>query len=254
MKETIYTIPVNEAFETPCECPLCRLETRFENDRVNYYLGPSLMEPENRVETNETGFCAKHFRLMYETRANRLGLGLMIHTHMCEQNKKFEKAAGAKEGGDTKKSFLRSVKSGSASKSADALLRYIDGRQDSCCICRDLVKTMDRYCEVITHMYFTDKEFREHFDGGLGFCMPHLAMLIRASQKYLSGAKQEAFTENLIKMQIENMKRIEDEVEWFTKKFDYRNRDADWGNSRDAVPRSIEKLTGLTGLTETDKG
>lgn len=58
MKETIYTIPVNEAFEKPCECPMCNLENRFENDRVNYYLGPSLMEPENRIETNETGFCA----------------------------------------------------------------------------------------------------------------------------------------------------------------------------------------------------
>ena len=71
MKETIYTIPVNEAFEKPCECPMCNLENRFENDRVNYYLGPSLMEPENRIETNETGFCAKHFKQMYDTRANR---------------------------------------------------------------------------------------------------------------------------------------------------------------------------------------
>ena len=44
------------------------------------------------------------------------------------------------------------------------------------------------------------------------------------------------------------MQRIEAEVEWFTKKFDYRNKDADWGNSKDAIPRSIEKLTGLTEL------
>ena len=61
MKDTIYTIPVTEAYETPCECPLCALEARFENDRVNYYLGPSLMEPENRIATNDTGFCGKHF-------------------------------------------------------------------------------------------------------------------------------------------------------------------------------------------------
>ena len=85
MKETIYTIPVNEAFEKPCECPMCNLENRFENDRVNYYLGPSLMEPENRIETNETGFCAKHFKQMYDTRANRLGLGLILHTHLTNR-------------------------------------------------------------------------------------------------------------------------------------------------------------------------
>lgn len=240
MKETIYTIPVNEAFETPCECPLCRLQRRFENDRVNYYLGPSLMEPENRIETNESGFCARHFALMYDTRANRLGLGLMIHTHMCEQNVRLEKAAGIKNG-EIKK----------ASKAADAVLKYVDSIQSECCICRDLDKTMERYCEVITHMYFSEDEFKKRFEGGLGFCMPHFALLIRAAKKYLFGNRQEAFISMLINMQLTNLKRIEADVEWFTKKFDYRNRDADWGTSKDAVPRSIEKLTGLTDLEES---
>lgn len=109
---------------------------------------------------------------------------------------------------------------------------------------------MERYCEVITHMYFTEKEFRQRFDGGLGFCMPHFGMLIRAAKKNLSGAKQEEFLGSVVRMQLANLRRIEGEVEWFTKKFDYRNQDADWGNSRDAVPRSIEKLTGLTGLEQ----
>ncbi|MBS5843994.1 MAG: ABC transporter substrate-binding protein [Clostridiales bacterium] len=252
MKETIYTIPVNEAFEKPCECPMCNLENRFENDRVNYYLGPSLMEPENRIETNEKGFCAKHFKMMYETRTNRLGLGLMLHTHLCEQNQKLEKLArsAAAQTTDTpKKSFFASLKSGGENaKAAENLLKYIEDLEAECCICQDLVKTMERYCEVITHLYFTEKDFRDHFNGGLGFCMPHFAMLIRAAKKNLSGAKQEEFLGNLVRMQLSNLKRIEGEVEWFTKKFDYRNQDADWGNSRDAVSRSIEKLTGLTGL------
>ena len=30
---------------------------------------------------------------MYATRANRLGLGLMLHTHLCTQNQKLEKLA-----------------------------------------------------------------------------------------------------------------------------------------------------------------
>lgn len=250
MKETIYTIPVNEAFETPCECPMCKLENRFENDRVNYYLGPSLMEPDNRIETNETGFCAKHFAMMYDTRANRLGLGLMIHTHMQEQNKKIEKLA--KSAGETaapKKGFFDLLKGSSDNaEAAERLIKYVKEQQEECCICRDLVKTMERYCEVITYMYFAEKDFRVRFDGGMGFCMPHFAMLMEAAKKNLSGSKKEEFLGSLVKMQIANLKRIEGEVEWFTKKFDYRNQDADWGNSRDAVSRSIEKLTGITGL------
>lgn len=251
MKETIYTIPVNEAFETPCECPMCKLENRFENDRVNYYLGPSLMEPDNRIETNETGFCAKHFAMMYDTRANRLGLGLMIHTHMQEQNKKIEKLAkSVGEAADApKKGFFDLLKGSSDNaEAAEKLIKYVKEQQEECCICRDLVKTMERYCEVITYMYFAEKDFRVRFDGGMGFCMPHFAMLMEAAKKNLSGSKKEEFLGALVKMQIANLKRIEGEVEWFTKKFDYRNQDADWGNSRDAVSRSIEKLTGITGL------
>ena len=127
-------------------------------------------------------------------------------------------------------------------------MKYLEEQQKECCICQDLLKTMERYCEVITHLYFTEKDFRNRFDSGLGFCMPHFGVLLRAAKSNLSGAKQEEFLATLIRLQQSNLKRIENEVEWFTKKFDYRNQDADWGNSREAVSRSIEKLTGLTGL------
>ena len=32
MKETIYTIPINEAYETDCECPLAHLEKQPGED------------------------------------------------------------------------------------------------------------------------------------------------------------------------------------------------------------------------------
>lgn len=251
MKETIYTIPVNEAFETKCECPLCNLERRFENDRVNYYLGPSLMEPDNRIETNESGFCAKHFALMYDTRANRLGLGLIISTHLQEQNKKIEKIAKSASNGTSneKKGLFSAFKgSGENARAAENLIKYVKEQQEECCICRDLNKTMERYCEVITTLYFSEKDFKERFNSGLGFCMPHFSMLLEAAKKNLFGSRQEEFLGVMIKMQIENLNRIQSEIDWFTQKFDYRNQDADWGNSRDAVSRSIEKITGITGL------
>ena len=73
------------------------------------------MEPENRIETNETGFCAKHFKQMYDTRANRLGLGLILHTHLHEQNQKLDRmahGAAAQNAEPAKKSFFASLKSG----------------------------------------------------------------------------------------------------------------------------------------------
>ena len=41
---------------------------------------------------------------------------------------------------------------------------------------------------------------------------------------------------------LDNMKRVCDDVEWFTDKFDYRNADAPWKNSKDALIREALKL------------
>ncbi|MBR5501391.1 MAG: ABC transporter substrate-binding protein [Clostridia bacterium] len=248
MQDTIYTIPVTEVYEKPCECPLCALQSRFEQDRIRYYLGPSLMEPDNRIETNNTGFCGRHFSMMYATQTNRLGLGLILDTYMEEQNNRMRKLAGdAAAPKEEKKSFLASLKPQpkDSAKAADAILAYWETHERECCICRDLEKTMDRYIEVICHLYFTQPEFRERFDGGMGYCMKHFTRLLAYARTHLHGGKQDAFLTALLRQQQENLDRMQEEVNWFTKKFDYRNAEAPWGNSRDALPRSICKMTGL---------
>ena len=50
MKEQIYTIPVNEVYDTDCECPLCELEKKLEKETLDYALGAAMMEPEFRME------------------------------------------------------------------------------------------------------------------------------------------------------------------------------------------------------------
>ena len=66
MKETIYTIPLNEAFETQDECPFCYLERMTEQRTIKYVLGPgaSYMEPDVRLATDREGFCGNHFKKM----------------------------------------------------------------------------------------------------------------------------------------------------------------------------------------------
>ena len=51
MKEQIYTIPVNEVYDTDCECPLCELEKKLEKETLDYTLGAAMMEPEFRMES-----------------------------------------------------------------------------------------------------------------------------------------------------------------------------------------------------------
>jgi hypothetical protein len=37
------------------------------------------------------------------------------------------------------------------------------------------------------------------------------------------------------------MQRVNDDLEWFINKFDYRFQDEPWKNSKDAIPRTIIK-------------
>ena len=65
MKEQIYTIPVNEVYDTDCECPLCELEKKLEKETLDYALGAAMMEPEFRMESNEKGFCNHHYSMLF---------------------------------------------------------------------------------------------------------------------------------------------------------------------------------------------
>ena len=46
------------------------------------------------------------------------------------------------------------------------------------------------------------------------------------------------------RLELDNLRRVEGELEWFTLKFDYRNDGKPWGNSQDAPERAINKLMG----------
>lgn len=251
MKEKIYTIPVTEAFKEDCECPLCLLEKRFEEEQLSYILGPSLMEPDKRVETNKNGFCRRHFQLLYNKQENKLGLALILDTHLQEQNNRFSKFLGLKRNAV---SFFKGISSmfsqnkASSTDFVDVLISELKSLEKSCVICSRLNYTIDRYIDVIIHLWFNESDFRKLFDSKKGFCLVHFRQLAEGAKKYLSSKDALTFVDHIYKMQIENMNRIQEEVNWFTKKFDYRYENEPWGNSKDAIPRAIQKLSGYCEL------
>lgn len=257
MKEKIYTIPVSDAFAEDCECPLCVLEKRLEDESIDYALGPALMEPDKRQETNELGFCRDHFEAMYNSQENRLGLALMIDTFLQEKNARIKKIFDNKVKSlekDASAGMVKNISNKLSSKQTDTdklifeLVEQLDGIERSCAICKKLEHTMDRYMDVIFYLYFKEPDFRNTFQSKKGFCLKHLKQLLSSSGKYLNSAQRAIFTKELMEMQLSHLDRIEKEVDWFTKKFDYRYNDAPWGNSKDAVIRSIKKIRGNCDL------
>lgn len=251
MKETIYTIPVNDAFNEECECALCILERDLEEKSLQFILGPSSMEPDTRIITNEKGFCRRHYEKLYTKRENVLGLSLVLDTHIQHQidlyKKLFEKNKKSIEG-DTKINALSNVtnkitkKQTNTKKHIDEAILFFSNLENSCEVCDRMATTMDRYLDVIFYMYFKDNTFRDKVKTSKGFCLRHFKMLLVSSKTYLSSKQLAIFTLDINELISSNMDRILNEVQWFAQKFDFRNEKASWKNSEDAVPRTIEKF------------
>ena len=235
MKEQLYTIPVNDAFNQPYECPLCKIYDNLEQESIDFMLGPSYMEDDIRMETNKTGFCTKHIKQLYD-RQNRLGIALMLHTHMKHTGEHIEKMA---------KSCNSSKKSLFGKKEKSPLIDYIKEIENSCYICNRIENVFDRYIKTVIHCYTHDDDFKKKFNESKGFCTKHYGMLYEYAEKTLNSSALNNFISDLNDIYINNFKRVTDELEWFIDKFDYKNENEPWKNSKDAIQRSILKTNGL---------
>ena len=234
MKEQLYSIPVNDAFDADCECPVCFMYNKLQSDAIDFVMGASYMEDDVRMETDKVGFCGNHLPLLYKNQ-NRLGLGLMMLTYMDKQLKTLEKLSQTK----VKKAPLI------GKAESDPVFTYTEEQQTSCYVCDRMAHSYERYLATIFYLYENDSVFRDKFARAKGFCLKHYGELHRLAPKSLSAKYLDEFVSVMSRLTVENFKRVRDELEWFTDKFDYRNADADWKNSKDALIRAIQKTNGI---------
>lgn len=241
MKEQIYTIPVNEIYDTVCSCPLCELEKRIENESVDYSLGAAMMEPDFRVESNDKGYCIRHYEMMFK-RPNKLSLALVLDTHtneISEKMKKYEKSISALK--NRKKGLFK--KSG-AKDTAHLLYEFSKSLLCSCMICQKIDFTMERYEDVIMYMWANNEEFRKKFEKSDGFCLKHFSQMCNVMPSSLSDSECADFLPLLFDMELRRFAALGEDIHKFTLKFDYRNKDMPWGTAQDAPKRVIETLGG----------
>lgn len=241
MKETIYTIPVNEAYATDCECPLCELERKLETEAVEYSLGPAMMEPDFRTESNEKGYCNKHFKMMFQS-PNKLPLALVLDTHLDEVRNKLDALKNTAENALTEKRGM--FKKGSTADVTEEASQLLSKLFCNCMVCEKVNHTMERYVDVLLYMWATDDEFKAKFDRSKGVCLKHLKMLTEGAKTSLKAKDKNPFLATLLKKECSELSRIQEDIHKFTLKFDYRNADMEWGTAKDAPERTIEKLSG----------
>ncbi len=244
-KETLYTIPLMDALKADDECPFCYNERKLEQDALDYILGSAsaYMQSDIREKTNKLGFCRVHYKQMFQY-GNTLGNAIMLSSYFKYMNEDLQKKLSGTKPGKTPVLFKKKKAEEEDASSNTALSSWIRSREQDCFICNKINDSWKRYIDTFFMMVRTDTEFYALLKKSKGFCLHHFATVIGEADKRLNGRQLEDFYKDIFEITKENMNRIEGEVEWFIDKFDYRHRDADWKNSKDAGQRAMQKLCG----------
>ena len=240
MKEELYTIPVNEGFEAEDECPFCAMERDVEQRAIRYVVGPAAtyMEPHVRAATGSVGFCGHHMKALYDY-GNQLGAAMILQTYITSLLDEIKSKAENVEIPEKKSIFRKKTPT-----TETPYWQILSDRKDSCYICDKIEYNMSRHY----HTFFAlikDKEFRDKVEGCKGFCVRHFARLLQEAENYLPDSQRNWFYPTVYKLMCENMERVKGDLDWLVAKYDYRNAGAPWGNSQDALPRTMQKLQGI---------
>ena len=248
MRYHIDTIPVWDAMKLDGECFLCALRRKTELDETERCLGASVMEPDARIRVNERGFCRHHQEMLFATN-NRLGHALMLHTHLGETRKKLSKPIAqlrkaAQAYSEASIADKLTGKGAAARKEIEALGAQLAEASSTCVLCESIAENIERYIHTFFHLYKTDTEFRKRLATSKGLCLPDAALLIRRAPAELPGKEVAGFVNLLLELEDKNLDRIDGDIAWFIKKYDYRFDAEPWKESRDAVERTANKLRG----------
>ncbi|MBR1771296.1 MAG: hypothetical protein IJ747_04645 [Lachnospiraceae bacterium] len=241
MKEQLYTIPLNDAVNAQDECPFCFIERDIEQDLLDFVLGSgsSYMEADIRDMTDRAGFCRTHFKKMFDY-GNTLGNAWILKTHyMRVISEMREQFAAFTPGKTSLKSKLLRTTSGE-----NPIGVWVREKEASCYVCNQFRDTYARYLDTFFYLYKNDAAFREKIINSKGFCLSHFGDLCEAADTKLPDKEKETFFQSMFALMEQNMDRISEDVAWMVEKFDYKNAQADWKNSKDAIQRGMQKLKG----------
>jgi len=229
--ETIYTIPVNEAFEASqaepsCGCPFCTLYRKLEENELDLILGASMMEPDVRIKTNELGFCKTHYDMMF-VRKNRLGMALMMESHLNQLRD------------ETKGGGLGAFKGVGVEP-----MKRLEKLEQDCYVCKRIEFSISKMYETAVFLWEQDLSFRKKLQAQPYICLPHYRQLVEYGRKGLSKKRFGEFYADVSTVVNTYFDALREDVSWFCKKFDYRYDQEPWGNAKDAVERAIKFTSG----------
>jgi hypothetical protein len=237
-KLKIEEIKIYETFESNLtECPFCELEKSYEEHLMHSILGERIMDIDFYPKIgNEHKFCENHIEKLNRG-SDKLGLAIMLDKIINEEKKKIHNNKNLiKSNNSVVKKLLTFSKSQNGSSNEKA--------ECKCFICSKLEANNKDNIKTTIELWKKDIDFRVLYKNCNGFCNSHYINLLNEIDK-LTGKKDIAhMCEVTNEIHLRNLERLQEELQWFIKKFDYLNSDKPWGTSKDSVQRALRKLLG----------
>ena len=212
---------IYEKFSEDCECPLCEIEKKVQEQFLHEFLNDAVMEDDTRIKVGKLGFCDKHFDMLFNRR-NKLSVALQVGTRAEKLQPLFSEIKSA----------------GAAKKRAKEILNATS----ACIICDLTEESMTKYYKTVAQMFVREKDFYKILFASKGFCVRHYAKLLECSSSAGFAAKE--YLSLLSRVQAKNFERIRAELKDFCDSHDYRNAYKPLGNAETALPRMRVKLYG----------
>ncbi len=235
MKQKIYEIPIWEAYETQnCECPLCSVEKKSDDNFIQALFTEMVMDVRLNPHLVENyDFCHEHFEKLYRY-PDKCGLAVLTNRIL------YSKKEAITDCGIHKKRVVKNPIKKLFAKSKESF-----HTKKQCLLCSKLDESMNNYIITLLNLWLKEENFREKYKNSRGFCLSHYDQVLNLSYDIINNqTRQQEFMEITSKLQEENLNRLQQELEWFISKFDYRFANEPWNTSKDALIRTIQKLIG----------
>ena len=232
MSETIYSIPITESFGMRSGCPICRLRSNLEEASLHYVMGPAMMEPDVRQETNRLGFCQKHLSRMLSMK-NKLSLALILESHVKHVETLLDSQSTSKRIFGSKKDI-----SGIGTTLKDTA--------ESCYICNRVAEAEKRYISNTLYLWKKDESFRKVFSEQEFICLHHSGDLLSLAESELDAKKLSVFQATMTGMTKDYLEKLRNDLTGFAESFDHRNIGKKLSESeRSAVENAIYYLSSI---------
>ncbi len=229
---------VHDAYAQGGECPLCTLMDGAERTYLLSFQHSRVMEPNVRVRTNAVGFCPDHLGKLYQGE-NKLGLGLVMMTHLQEKMPEITAALDA---------TVQAAQAGGRERARriQQIIGSLEKLRDSCFICGLLSQDLTRYAWTILYLWRKDPEFPARLRASRGFCLSHFCTVLAAACDILRADRLTRWLEDIVPVMKRSVEGLEEDLLAFTQLHQAGNSSLGTDQVRRALSRTLQMLAGRT--------